>query len=144
MQTVAHILNSKANQAIYTITPTATVLEAITLMADKGIGALIVTDKDKVVGIVSERDYARKVALMERSSYATQVHEIMSSTVLSVTPQQTNEHCMIVMTDNHLRHLPVIDHDKLLGLISIGDLVKGVIEDQKNLIDQLQSYIRGE
>lgn len=144
MQTVAHILHSKTNHAIYTITPTATVLEAITLMADKGIGALIVTDKEKVVGIVSERDYARKVALMERSSYATQVHEIMNDTVLSVTTQQTNEHCMIVMTDNHLRHLPVIENDQLLGLVSIGDLVKGVIEDQKNLIDQLQSYIRGE
>lgn len=144
MKTVAHILTVKANQAIYTITPTATVLEAITLMADKGIGALVVTDQEKVVGIVSERDYARKVALMERSSYATQVHEIMSSAVLSVTPKQTTEHCMIVMTDNHLRHLPVIENEKLLGLISIGDLVKNVIEDQKNLIEQLQSYIRGE
>lgn len=144
MKTVAYILHSKTNHAVYTITPSATVLEAITLMADKGIGALVVTDHDKVVGIVTERDYARKVALMERSSYATQVHEIMSNAVLSVTPKDTTEHCMILMTDNHLRHLPVIENDQLLGLISIGDLVKNVIEDQKSLIEQLQSYIRGE
>ncbi len=144
MKTVAFILNSKTNHAVYTITPSATVLEAITLMADKGIGALVVTDHEKVVGIVTERDYARKVALMERSSYATQVHEIMSNAVLSVTPKDTTEHCMILMTDNHLRHLPVIENGQLLGLISIGDLVKNVIEDQKNLIEQLQSYIRGE
>ena len=84
------------------------------------------------------------IALMERSSYGTRVEEIMSKEVLSVTPQQTNEHCMILMTENRLRHLPVIDNGKLLGLISIGDLVKGVIEDQKNLIEQLQRYIRGE
>jgi CBS domain-containing protein len=144
MKTVAYILNSKINHAVYTITPSATVLEAITLMADKGIGALVVTDQDKVVGIVTERDYARKVALMERSSYATQVLDIMSNSILSVAPKHTTEHCMILMTDNHLRHLPVIEDDKLLGLISIGDLVKNVIEDQKNLIEQLQSYIRGE
>jgi len=144
MKTVAFILQSKTNHAVYTITPSATVLEAITLMADKGIGALVVTDHEKVVGIVTERDYARKVALMERSSYATQVHEIMSNAVLSVTPKDTTEHCMILMTDNHLRHLPVIENGQLLGLISIGDLVKNVIEDQKNLIEQLQSYIRGE
>jgi CBS domain-containing protein len=144
MKTVAHILHSKKNQAIYTITPTATVLEAITIMADKGIGALVVTDQGKAVGIVSERDYARKVALMERSSYATQVHEIMSSPVMAVTGEQTTEFCMIMMTDHHLRHLPVIENEELLGLISIGDLVKNVIEDQKNLIEQLQSYIRGE
>ncbi len=144
MKTVASILGDKPNQAIYTITSTATVLEAITLMAEKGIGALIVADAGKVVGIVSERDYARKVALMERSSYATRVEEIMSKDVISVTTQQTNEHCMILMTEKRLRHLPVIENDTLLGLISIGDLVKGVIEDQKNLIEQLQRYIRGE
>ncbi|AXI01611.1 CBS domain-containing protein [Aquirhabdus parva] len=144
MKTVAHILNDKPNQAIYTITPKATVLEAITLMAEKGIGALIVAEGDKVVGIVSERDYARKVALMERSSYATTVSEIMSADVITVTPKHTNEQCMILMTENRLRHLPVLENDKLLGLISIGDLVKGVIEDQKNLIEQLQRYIRGE
>jgi CBS domain-containing protein len=144
MKTVAFILQSKINHAIYTITPSATVLEAITLMAEKEIGALVVTDKEKVVGIVTERDYARKVALMERSSYATHVNEIMSEFVLSVTPKDTTEHCMVLMTNNHLRHLPVIENEKLLGLISIGDLVKNVIEDQKNLIEQLQSYIRGE
>ncbi len=144
MKTVAHILNDKPNQAIYTITPKASVLEAITLMAEKGIGALIVAEGDKVVGIVSERDYARKVALMERSSYGTAVSEIMSPDVISVTTKHTNEQCMILMTENRLRHLPVIESDKLLGLISIGDLVKGVIEDQKNLIEQLQRYIRGE
>lgn len=143
MQTVSDILLCKNNQATYTISPEATVLEAITLMAEKGIGALIVTQAEKVVGIVSERDYARKVALMERSSYSTTVLEIMTADVLTVTPQHSTEFCMKLMTDKHLRHLPVIDKGNLLGLVSIGDLVKNVISEQQKLIDQLQQYISG-
>lgn len=143
MQTVAHILSHKASQEVYTISPEATVLEALTLMAEKAIGALIVTQGSQVVGIVSERDYARKVALMERSSYSTTVAEIMTHAVLTVTPQHTTEHCMQLMTDKHLRHLPVLENEQLSGLVSIGDLVKNVMAEQKNLIDQLQSYISG-
>lgn len=144
MKTVADILRSKANSQIYTIWPSATVLEALTLMADKGIGALIVMENDSVAGILSERDYARKVALMERSSYTTEVSEIMTSNVMTVTPGQTIEFCMELMTERRLRHLPVLDNDKLIGLISIGDLVKDIISDQQSMIRQLEQYIRGE
>lgn len=143
MPTVASILKNKASQEIYTIHPDATVLEAISLMAEKGIGALVVTQDQKVVGIVSERDYARKVALMERSSYNTVIHEIMTHAVLTVTPQDTTKHCMQLMTNKHLRHLPVVKNDQLIGLISIGDLVKDVMAEQQNLIEQLQQYISG-
>lgn len=144
MKTVADILKSKSNAQIYTISPTATVLEAISLMADKGIGALVVTEGEAVVGIVSERDYARKIVLMERSSYNTEVSHIMSSDVMTVSPKQSNEFCMTLMTEKRLRHLPVIDGGKLIGLISIGDLVKDIISDQQSLIQQLEQYIRGE
>jgi CBS domain-containing protein len=144
MKTVADILKSKNNAQIYTISPTATVLEAISLMADKGIGALVVTEGEAVVGIVSERDYARKIVLMERSSYNTEVSHIMSSDVMTVSPKQSNEFCMTLMTEKRLRHLPVIDGGKLIGLISIGDLVKDIISDQQSLIQQLEQYIRGE
>lgn len=140
MITVAHILKDKP-QTTYTISPEATVLEAISLMADKGIGALIVTQEGKVVGIISERDYARKIALMERSSYDTLVTDIMTHKVLTVERRNTVEECLNLMTDRHLRHLPVVENDVLIGLVSIGDLVKGIIEQQKQLIDQLQSYI---
>lgn len=143
MPTVANILNNKASQDIYTISPEATVLEAISLMADKGIGALVVTQGSKVVGIVSERDYARKIALMERSSYNTVINDIMTHAVLTVTPQDSTKHCMQLMTDKHLRHLPVVKNEELIGLISIGDLVKNVMAEQQNLIDQLQQYISG-
>ena len=144
MKTVADILRSKANSQIYTIWPSATVLEALTLMADKGIGALVVMENDSVAGILSERDYARKIALMERSSYTTEVSEIMTSNVMTVTPGQTIEFCMELMTEKRLRHLPVLDNDKLIGLISIGDLVKDIISDQQSMIRQLEQYIRGE
>lgn len=144
MKTVADILRSKANSHIYTIWPTATVLEAISLMADKGIGALVVVEGDKIAGIVSERDYARKVVLMERSSYSTEVGDIMTADVLTVSPGQTIEFCMGLMTDKRLRHLPVLENDKLIGLISIGDLVKDIISDQQSMIRQLEQYIRGE
>lgn len=143
MKTVADILRSKSSQAIYTISPDATVLEAITLMAEKGIGALVVTQADKVVGIVSERDYARKIILMERSSYDTPVSNIMTAEVMYVDPGKTNQDCMALMTENRMRHLPVLEQGRLLGLISIGDLVKDIISEQQYLIDQLEQYIRG-
>ena len=110
-------------------------------MADKGIGAVVVTDQDKVVGILSERDYTRKVMLMERTSKETSVSEIMTAKVLTVTKSTSVEDCLGLMTDRHLRHLPVVENDKLVGLISIGDLVKAVMDDQRKLIDQLQQYI---
>ncbi|WP_130802765.1 CBS domain-containing protein [Acinetobacter ihumii] len=143
MTNVAQVIQDKAEQAIYTISPDATVLEAISIMADKGIGALVVTEKEDVVGILSERDYTRKVALMERSSYDTIVSEIMTPKVLTITRSNTVEECLQLMTDRHLRHLPVVENNKLVGLISIGDLVKAAMQDQKNLIDQLQQYISG-
>lgn len=143
MATVAQVLQNKNNIETSTIHPSATVLEAITLMANKGIGAVIVTDADRVVGILSERDYTRKVALLRRTSEHTAVSEIMTSKVLSVTRGHTVDECLDLMTDKHIRHLPVVENDELVGLVSIGDLVKAVMEDQKVLIDQLQQYISG-
>lgn len=144
MKTVADILKAKPHAQLYSIWPTATVLEAITLMADKGVGALVVVEGETLVGIISERDYARKVVLMERSSYNTEVSEIMSTDVITVSPTHSNEACMLLMTDKRLRHLPVLEGERLVGLISIGDLVKDIISDQQSMIRQLESYIRGE
>ena len=143
MTTVAQVIQDKIGHEIYTISPSATVLEAITLMADKGIGALVVTQDEKVVGIISERDYTRKVALMERTSFTTNVSEIMTATVLTVTTSTSIEDCLELMTVRHLRHLTVVENERLIGLISIGDLVKAAMADQKNLIEQLQQYISG-
>lgn len=144
MRTVADILASKPDNQVHVIDPSRTVLEALVLMADKGIGALVVVDRDRVVGIVSERDYARKVVLMERSSYNTEVREIMSPNVISVTPATRTRECMNLMTERRLRHLPVLDGETLRGMVSIGDLVKDIISDQQAMIRQLESYIRGE
>lgn len=144
MKTVAELLQSKGNASVYTISPEQTVLEAVALMADKGIGALLVTEGSEVVGIITERDYARKVILLERSSQATPVSDIMTAAVMYVHPSQTSSECMKLMTEKRLRHLPVLENGKLLGLLSIGDLVKGVISDQQETIDQLEQYIRGE
>ena len=141
MTNVAQVLQDKAEQSIFTITPESTVLEAITLMADKGIGAVVVTQQDKVVGILSERDYTRKVMLMERTSKETTVKEIMTAKVLTVSKSTSIENCLTLMTERHLRHLPVVENDKLVGLISIGDLVKAIMDDQRKLIEQLQQYI---
>ncbi len=131
MTNVAQVIQDKAEQAIYTVSPDATVLEAISIMAEKGIGALVVTQDNEVVGILSERDYTRKVALMERSSYDTTVSEIMTAKVLTISRSNTVEECLQLMTDRHLRHLPVVEEKKLVGLISIGDLVKAAMQDQK-------------
>jgi len=144
MKTVAELLHNKGSSNVVTISPDQTVLEAVALMAEKGIGALLVTEGSDVVGIITERDYARKVVLLERSSQATPVSDIMTSAVMFVHPSQTNADCMALMTDKRLRHLPVMENGKLLGLISIGDLVKDVISEQKTIINQLEQYIRGE
>ena len=143
MTIVAQVIKNKAVQSIFTISPNATVLEAIKIMADKGVGALVVAEDEKVVGIFSERDYTRKIALMERTSESTLVSDIMSSKVISVSLNHTVEECLQLMTDRHLRHLPVLDQEKLVGFISIGDLVKAAMEDQRILIEQLQQYISG-
>jgi len=144
MKTVAQILGSKPYQAVHTIEPTASVYEAVKLMADKNVGALVVVEHGKVVGIVSERDYARKVVLMSRSSKGTLLHEIMSSPVMYAHPWQTSDECMAVMTENRLRHLPVMEDDQLIGLVSIGDLVKATISEQQFIIEQLEHYISGQ
>lgn len=143
MKSVAHILKSKPDPTVYTIAPTASVFDALKRMAEKSIGALVVTEGEQVVGIVTERDYARKVILMARSSKETPVRDIMTSSVMYVRPGQTSEECMVLMTENRLRHLPVIDSGKLVGLISIGDLVKDIISEQKFIIEQLEHYITG-
>lgn len=143
MTTAAHVLSTKPNGATFTTTPTASVFEAVGQMAERNIGALVVMDGKSVVGIITERDYARKIVLLARSSRETQVREIMSSPVMYVRPTQTVEHCMALMTDKRLRHLPVMENGNLLGVISIGDLVKQVIADQKFTIQQLEHYISG-
>ena len=143
MTTVAQVIQNKIGQEIYTISPSATVLEAIMLMANKGIGAVVVVEEAKVVGILSERDYTRKIALMQRTSDHTTVAEIMTSKVISVTRNNTVDECLELMTDRHLRHLPVLDDSNLIGFVSIGDLVKATMEDQRKLIEQLQQYISG-
>lgn len=143
MKTVAQILKAKPTQDIFSASPTMTVFDAIKLMSEKNIGALLVTDGDKIVGIFTERDYARKIALKGHSSRSTPVGDIMTSHVMYVRPSQTNEECMALMTDNRIRHLPVMDQGKLIGILSIGDLVKDVICEQKFIIDQLEHYISG-
>lgn len=144
MKTVAEILRAKPHAAVYSVSPTTTVLDAIKLMAEKGIGALVVLDNGRLAGIVSERDYARKVALLERSAFSAQVSEIMTADVLTISPRDSSQHCMQLMTDRHLRHLPVVAEGELIGLLSIGDLVKETIAEQASLIQQLEQYIRGE
>ena len=144
MKSVANILKSKEDTAVYSIAPTASVLDALKLMADKNIGALLVMEGAAIVGIVTERDYARKVALMGRTSAQTPVREVMTSAVMFVRPEQTSEQCMALMTENRLRHLPVLNDGKLLGVISIGDLVKDIISEQKFIIEQFERYVTGQ
>jgi CBS domain-containing protein len=144
MKSVAEILRTKPQAAVFSVEPTTTVLDAIKLMAEKGIGALVVLDKGRLAGIVSERDYARKVVLLERSAADITISEIMTADVLVVGPSDTSQHCMQLMTDRHLRHLPVMAEGELIGLLSIGDLVKHTIADQASLIQHLEQYIRGD
>ena len=142
MRQVKHLLELKGD-AVYTIGPEAPVLDAIRQMAERGIGALLVVRGDELIGIVSERDYARKVILKGRSSKDTPVAEIMTASPISVDPASTVDECMRLCTDQRVRHLPVIDGVRLAGVVSIGDLVKAVIDDQAVEIDQLQRYISG-
>ena len=144
MTTVADILKSKADPAVHTIGPEASVFEAVQSMAQKNIGALLVVEHDQVIGMITERDYARKIVLMARSSRATKSRDIMTRPVMYVRPQHTSEECMALMTENRLRHLPVLEEGQLIGLISIGDLVKNIISEQKFIIEQLEHYISGE
>lgn len=143
MKTVREILLNKGNQ-VWTVSPDTTVFTALQLMAEKNTGALLVTKDDKVVGILSERDYARKVVLLGKFSKDTLVQEIMSSTIFYVEPSFSTEECMALMIDKRVRHLPVMDNEKLVGIISIGDVVKGVIDEKEFLISQLEHYIKGE
>jgi len=141
--TIKQLLDRKG-RGVYTIGPEESVYEAIRRMAEKGIGALVVTEGEEPVGILTERDYARKVILKGRSSKETAVREIMSSPVIFIRPEQTIEEAMAIMTEKKIRHLPVLEDGKLAGIISIGDVVKAIIENQKFMIDQLTSYIHGE
>jgi CBS domain-containing protein len=140
--TIAMVLKEKG-QNIWSLDPEALVYDAIEMMANKHVGALLVTSGGKLVGIISERDYARKVILQERSSKQTQVKEIMTSSVVVVRPDQTVEDCMRLMTENRIRHLPVVENEEVLGVVSIGDLVKWVVSAQAETIHQLQHYIAG-
>lgn len=143
MTTVARILGTKPDQTVYHIAPGASVFDAVRLMAEKGIGALVVVDATAIVGMFSERDYARKTVLMGRSSRETAVREIMTSPVAYVRPDQTSEECMAMMTEKRFRHLPVLDGGNLVGIISIGDLVKDIISEKDFVIGQLERYIAG-
>jgi CBS domain-containing protein len=143
MTSVAQVLKSKSDHVVYTIEASDSVYNAIRLMAEKQIGALLVTDGPAIAGIVTERDYARKVVLMDRSSKTTAVRDIMSSHVRFVEPEQTTYDCMALMTERRMRHLPVMEGGKLVGMVSIGDLVKEIIAEQKFTIEQLEHYITG-
>ncbi|MGA2361773.1 MAG: CBS domain-containing protein [Candidatus Aminicenantales bacterium] len=142
MITVKEILSEKGSK-VWTISPDAKVFDALKLMAEKGIGALIVLEKDGIAGIMSERDYARKIALMGRQSQDTTVRDIMTSPVYGVNLDTTADECMALMTDKHIRHLPVRQGEKLAGVISIGDVVKAIIGHQKVTIENLENYIMG-
>jgi CBS domain-containing protein len=140
---ISSVLFHKAS-ALWSIAPEATVYEAIKLMAEKNIGALVVLDGEKVVGMITERDYARKIVLMARTSKETAVRDVMAVRVMFMRPTHTSEECMALMTEHRLRHFPVMDKGKLIGLISIGDLVKDIISEQKFTIQQLEHYITGD
>lgn len=144
MKSVAYLLKSKPDTTVQAVAPTASVFEALELMARKNIGAVLVMDGEQVVGIFTERDYARKIALKGRTSPQTPVQEVMTPGVMFVTPEQTSDQCMALMTQNRLRHLPVMEGGKLVGLVSIGDLVKDIISEQQFIIEQLEFYISGQ
>jgi CBS domain-containing protein len=143
MTTVSQILRTKPDQNVATTTPDTSVFDAIRQMADHNVGALVVMDGGRIAGVISERDYARKVALKGRSSKGTPVRDVMTSPVMTVRPEQTNEECMALMTQHRLRHLPVMEGERMVGVISIGDLVKDIISEQKQIIEQLEHYIAG-
>jgi CBS domain-containing protein len=142
MHTVKELLRQKGSQ-VWTIAPQVTVYEALELMAAKNIGSLVVVEQERVAGMFTERDYARKVILKGRSSKTTTVGELMTTDVLYVSPDDTIENCMALMTDKHLRHLPVMESGKLAGVVSIGDIVKVVISEREFTIRELERYITG-
>ena len=142
MLTVKDVLDEKGHD-VWTIAPEAKVIDALKLMAEKSIGALVVMSKKQLVGIISERDYARKVILLGKSSIDTRVTDIMTASVYYVHPETLTQECMALMTKNRIRHLPVIHEKKLIGLISIGDIVKSIFTQQKIAIDDLENYIMG-
>jgi len=142
VETVRSILKTKGN-SIWSLSPDATVFDAIALMAEKGVGALMVLSQDKLEGIISERDYARKVILKGHSSKEMRVDEIMTRSVITVTCEHTVAECMRIMTDHRVRHLPVMDGDRLAGVVSIGDIVRAIISAQADTIKHLSSYIAG-
>lgn len=142
MKTVKQLLDSKGYD-IWSIDPSASVYEAIEVMAEKSVGALVVLEGERPVGIISERDYARKVVLKERSSTGTKVSEIMTTSIVYARLEQTVEECLSKMTEERIRHLPIQEGEKLVGMLSIGDLVKATIAEQQLLIEQLEHYISG-
>ena len=142
MKSVREILEAKGRQ-VWSIGPESTVYEALRLMDKADVGALVVIEKEQVVGIISERDYARKVVLKGKSSKDTPVREVMTPKVVYVRPDETSEDCMALMSDKHVRHLPVIENEELVGVISIGDVVKATIADKEFIIEQLTNYISG-
>jgi CBS domain-containing protein len=142
MQTVAQLLQVKGSQ-IFFVGPQDSVLRAIEIMATRHVGALLVMNQGALAGVISERDYARKVILKNRSSHDTAVNDIMSAPAVTVTPDDTVRHCMQVMTEGRFRHLPVVDGARVVGMLSIGDLVKAVIQEQSEHIEQLERYIAG-
>jgi CBS domain-containing protein len=142
MQTVDQLLRAKGGQ-VFSVGPKDSVLHAIEVMATRHVGALLVMEQDSLLGIISERDYARKVILKKRSSHDTPVGDIMTAPAVSVTPDDTVHHCMEIMTERRFRHLPVIKAGRVVGMLSIGDLVKAVIQEQTERIEQLEHYIAG-
>ncbi len=142
MKLIKHLLDAKGGNII-SVTPDTSVLDAIKLMADKAIGSLVVMDDEELRGIMSERDYARKVIIKGRSSENTRVAEIMTPKVFTTTSLQTVNDCMGLMTEKHIRHLPVVEDGRVIGMVSLGDLVQAIIADQQEEIEQLEQYISG-
>ena len=142
MKTVNQILDNKPTQ-IFSVNPSVTVFEALEVMMNKNISALVIMNGDTLKGIFTERDYARKIVLKGKSSKDTPVSEIMTANLITVSPTDTIEYCMNIMTERHIRHLPVVENNTVIGMVSIGDVVKSIIEVQRSTIEQLESYING-
>ncbi len=142
MNTVRQLLKMKGGD-VWTVPPETTVLEGLKLMAEKGTGSLVIAEGEKVLGIFTERDYARKVGLDGRTPGEVRVSEVMTGSLITVRPEQSVRECMVLMTDNHIRHLPVMEGGRLVGIISIGDVVKDLIEELEFMVNQLRNYIAG-